>query len=246
MTEKSENESTFADTEKPAFDKDVKDEPFESLRQSNEEAQRHIKTIESENRAFREKMRDLEATLAAKEIEASTIGDLMQRIEDERTRETNNTSEPTAPRLEDLVTQVKEEVFADLSAQQTVQLEESNWDRSLQMLEEKYGDDFRKVVDDAAAELDMSVKQMEELARTSPAALMGLVDKDSNKMPQHTTSTINTGAASAQSGTEINDQYWLEIRNKDPRKWRDLETQKAYWRYLREKINKEKQNQSVT
>jgi len=204
----------------------------DGLRKSNQHAQKHIKDLESETAT----MRDEIAGLKTKLEQASTVEEIMQRI-DNNTFDQTTVSEQTAPQVAQLVEQVKEEILGDLSLAERERLESDNWARANNLLRERYGEKYSDFVDSRARELHMTVDQMRELARTAPEAVVALVDKEEKGSPAPTTSSINTGAVSNQTeNATYNMDYFRKIRAENPRLWRNMDFQKQYWQYLKDNV----------
>ena len=202
------------------------------LKKSNQHAQQHIKTLESETATMRQEIEGLKSKLEG----ASTVEEIMQRIDQNKFDQTTM-SEQTAPQVAQLVEQVKEEILGDLSSAERARVESDNWAKANALLREKYGDKYSDFVDSRARDLQMTVDQMRELARTAPEAVLALVDTEDKHSPAPTTSSINTGAVSNQTeNATYSMDYFRKIRAENPRLWRNIDFQKTYWQYLKDNV----------
>jgi len=202
------------------------------LKKSNQHAQTHIKTLESETATMRAEIEGLKGQLE----QANTLDEIMERINN-NTFDQTTTSEQTAPQVAQLVEQVKEEILGDLSSAERERVETNNWTKANEMLREKYGDKYSDFVDSRARELQMTVDQMRELARTAPEAVIALLDKETTGSPAPTTSSINTGAVSNQTeNATYNMDYFRKVRAENLRLWRNMDFQKQYWQYLKDNV----------
>ena len=176
MTDQNSGEPTpafgAADDKPASTESEVKfgKDDLDKILKQNYHAQEHIKTLETESEAAKLKLQDLESKLAS----ASTIDDLLDNMQN---MPQNNSPESTAPQFnqEAMISQLKEEVFSELSQAQLKAVEDTNWEESKKMAEERYGKEFASYVDTKATEMDLSNEQVEALAKTSPKAFMELL-----------------------------------------------------------------------
>lgn len=155
------------ETTTPVFGK----EDLEKVLKQNQHGQDHIRRLESETAEMREQIRQLQQELS----NSRSIDELLSEIRQQNT-ESHEPGSTTPPVDENkLLEKLKSQVFADLSAAEQANLEQSNWQQSKTLLQERHGDGWASYVDSRAEELDMSIKDLESLAKTSPKAFIELV-----------------------------------------------------------------------
>lgn len=214
-----------------------KDE-VERILNQNRHAQDHIKTLESETAAMRAELQALREEL----VKSKTIDDLLSGIR----QPDSNQPGPTAPQIdqERLLKTLKDEIFKDLTAAQQQALERQNWEKSVTTLRERHGDGFATYVDQRAQELNIPVKKLEELAKTSPDAFVELV---SPRGPRSAAPT--TGSTSAPINIDKETEAYftkisvLRLKNtpegrEAKRAWDDPDFQRRYRMWVIEKAKK--------
>lgn len=220
----------------PSFGKD----DIEKVLSQSRHAQDHIKTLETETATLRTELRVLQEEVA----KSRSIDDLIAAMQQDQG--TNSTG-PKAPQLDqqELLTKLKQEVFRDLSTSQQQALEQKNWQQSISVLKERFGDKFGHQVDKRAEELGMPIEQMEIMAKTSPAAFIELVA--GVKTTRTPAPTMGSQSAPYNSEADIEVMYARVIRlktsnspeGKEARKtWGDPEFQKQYRAHILSKAKK--------
>jgi hypothetical protein len=211
-------------------------EDLEKVLNQNRHAQDHIKTLESETAAMRAELQRLQEELAR----SRSIDELLDAMR----QQDHNEPGPTAPQLnqEELLKTLKNEVFRDLTLAQQREIEVKNWNQSVEMLRQRHGDGFASYVDKRAAELNIPVEKMEELAKTSPKAFIELVSPGASRSAAPTTGSYKSSPIDADAETEamfikINT---LRFRNtpegkEAKRTWDDPDFQRRYRLWILER-----------
>lgn len=160
-------------------------EDIQKILNRNSNAQSHIKTLESETAQMRDEIQRLTDELNR----SRSIDDLLEAMQ----QQSNEPNSPgsTTPQLDknELLADLKKEVFNELSQAQRAELEERNWQETEQLLRQKYGERYGFYVDERAKELDMTNDEMESLARIKPKAFMELIGEKTTKTPSPTQSS---------------------------------------------------------
>lgn len=195
-------QTTSSDKSEVSFGK----EDIEKILKQNSNATNHIKTLESETAEMRRQIKELQEELS----KSHTIEELLSY--ERQTNSQNSEPGSKTPQLneQELLAKLKAEVFNDLTQAQQKSLEEQNWGEANRLAQEKFGEKYRSYVDQKAKELDISVKEMEQYARTSPKVFMQLLGGSTGtKQPQPTRSTQNLNLNST---PDISVQYATLIR----------------------------------
>jgi len=181
-------------------------EDLSKILKQNANAQTHIKTLESETATLRNELQALRNELA----KARTIDELLN---DSRQSNDSGLTGSTTPQLDAqaLLAKLKEDVFSELTQAQRQAVEAENWETSISTLKARYGDRYAAYVDSRARELDMSIDDMESLARTKPKAFMELVDKKGTGIPSP---TIPSQRSALMGDVDMGAQYSKLVRLK--------------------------------
>lgn len=221
------------------------EEDIEKILSRNSHAQQHIRTLESETAELRQQLQQLQEELG----KSKSIDDLLEamRQQDEET----NMPGSTAPQLDknELLAQLKEDVFAELNQAERARLEQQNWQETERLLREKYGEKYGFYVDERAKELDMTNEEMEALARTKPKVFMELIGERQSKAstPSPTQSSERSTPRYGDADIEIEFRRVAQLR-KNPmteegreaaRRWADPGFQARYRQHILEKARKE-------
>lgn len=167
-----------------------------------------IETLKGETKELRTKVDELSQQVS----QARTIDELMERVKDYN--EPSDQSGQTGPRLDEdkLLSKLEERVFGKLTAQQKLSLEEQNWNASVQLLQEKYGDKYTDYVRQRSVDLSVPIEELDRLAKTSPKALLELVagpQQKSNMQP-----TTPSQRTPSNSGSKTPDEEYFAKINK--------------------------------
>ena len=212
---------------------------IQKIVKQNLNAQEHIKNLESETKQYREQLSELQNELT----KSRTIDELLESIQQQNT----DTPGPTAPQInkEELLNELKAEVFRDLSAAQQSALEEQNAAEAVRAAEELYGEGYKSYVQQKAADLGVSLEQMEQYAKTSPKVFMELLGGQKSQTP---TPTIGNQTLPPSNDSDIEARYkrvsTLRLMNTPEgiearRLWESDEFQSQYRRHVLEKAQKE-------
>lgn len=164
------------------------EDQLQKILKQNSHAQDHIKNIENENAELRERILSL-----SKELEQSTqFDDLLEGLASQG--RSSNTSEQTAPVLDknQLLRELKNEIFNELTAAQTKALEEQNMIAAKNYLTERFGDNVSKEMSVIAEELSLSPQYIDQLASTSPKAFEKMIESVRPKTNKTTFSPTQT------------------------------------------------------
>lgn len=202
-------------------------EQLEQILKQNSHAQNHIKQIEEDNRKLREQLQGL-----SKELETSTqFDDLLAGLASSKS--STNSSEQTAPLLDknQLLSELKAEIFNELSNSQRAAMEEENLRASIQTAQQKFGAGYEKELLNLAQELDLTPEYLESLARTSPKAFATVIGNSKTKTPF--SPTINSFRTEPLNSTDLDISRVAKARNLNTpegreaeRQWRDPEFQR--------------------
>lgn len=146
-------------------------EDIQKMLKQNANAQEMIKTLKEENAQYRGQLTDLQ-----KDLENSrSFDDLISAMGTQDI--TTSLPESTAPQLDpkELLSQLKEEIFNDLTQAQVRSAQEANIQESLKAVKERFGDNYEQRLTELGSELGLSNEYMDQLAATSPKAFMQLV-----------------------------------------------------------------------
>jgi len=185
----------------------VHDENVDLLRKRLRDKDEFIETLKGETKEFRDRIASLESQLQ----QARTIDELMERVSERH--EPSQSSEPTAPRLDEdsLLTKLEERVFGKLSQKQKQELETQNWNVAVAGLQEKYGEKYADFVRARADELAVPIEEMDRLAKTSPKALLELVSGQQQRTTMQPTTPSQRTSQGSQSQEKLNDEYFDKI-----------------------------------
>jgi len=231
-----DNQSLFSDDNQDKGEPSFSQEDISKILKQNANAQEHIKNLETETAQFRSQIRELQEELQ----KAKSIDDLLDGLQ-----QPNDTPGTTSPQIDEtqLLNKLKEEVFRDLSAAQQQALEEQNAAEAVRAAQEKFGDGYKSYVQQRAQELDLSLEQIENYARTSPKVFMELLGTPKGQTPSPTTGSLS---APIDSDADIEAKYrrisTLRLMNTPEgiearRTWENPEFQAQYRRHILEKAS---------
>jgi len=189
-------------------------------------AQAHIKTLESETAQYRQELARLQEEMA----HAKTIEELLAR------REEDSTNRTTPVDVDGLATKVKEEVFSTLTEREQVAKQQANLNASIEAVKKVHGEKYSEAVRNRASELNMTTKQMEDLAKSSPGAFQQLMNVQSNRMPAPTSSSTSSNVAPSESGEQLSSEYFMKVRRENRKLWDSSEFQRKYRQYLNDNV----------
>lgn len=181
-------------------------ENVEVLKKRLNDKDSFIETLKSETKEYRDRIQQLESQLQ----QAKTIDELLERVKE---YEPSDTSEPTAPRLDEdkLLSKLEERVFGKLSQKQRETVETQNWNESVSKLQEKFGDKYIDYVRNRATELAVPIEEMDRLAKTSPRAFMELVTGQQQRATTQPTTPSQRTSSAMQSQEKHNEEYFDRI-----------------------------------
>ena len=139
------------------------------------------------------------------------------------TKDKGGTGEENTTRDPDELQALIDKALTERERTNTVQ---QNISQANSKLEEQYGTEAQKVVQDRAQELGMSMDRLKELAGESPTAFMRLMGeapkKESNSIPQ---GTLNTAAGFTDGQKERNFRYYQELRRNNRSQYNSRQVQ---------------------
>lgn len=185
----------------------IPEENVELLKKRLKDKDDFIETLKGETKDYRDKIQQLEAQLQ----QAKTIDELLDAV---KNNEPSDTSEPTAPRLDEdkLLSKLEERVFGKLSQKQKETLEEQNWNESVTKLQEKFGEKYIDYVRNRATELKVPIEEMDRLAKTSPIAFMELVSGQQQRTTSMQPTQSNQRSSQTNQGSgQQNEEYFDKI-----------------------------------
>jgi len=199
--------TTTASTDSATTTITVPDENVELLKKRLRDKDEFIETLKSETKDFRDRIASLESQLQ----QARTIDELLDRVS--QTHEPSQSSEPTAPRLDEdsLLTKLEERVFGKLSQRQKQDLEEQNWKATVASLTQAYGDKYADHVRARADELSIPIEEMDRLAKTSPKALIELVSGQQQRSTMQPTTPSQRTSQGSMNQEKLNEEYFDKI-----------------------------------
>ena len=211
---------------------------IQKIVKQNLNAQEHIKRLESETKQYREQLSELQNELS----KSRTIDELLEGIQQQ-----NETPGPTAPQInkDELLNELKAEVFRDLSAAQQAALEEQNAAEAVRAAQERYGEGYKSYVQERATDLGVSLEQMEQYAKTSPKVFMELLGGQKVQTP---TPTMGNQTLPPNQDTDIEATYkkvaTLRLMNTPEgiearRLWESNEFQAKYRQHILDKAEKQ-------
>ncbi len=199
----------------------ITSEDLEALQTRDVAAQAHIPQLESENKELRDKVVDLETSLA----NATSLDEVMKKITD-RGDGTSNDIDAGA------VTQIVERA---LDQRQTKQTQEDNWTSVMNTLTELYGDwkTADTKVQERAKELDIELDDVTTMAKNNPKAFLSLfktptASSDSSSGVRSAGSGQKT--AELPSGNERDAAFYKKMRIENPKQYWSLDTQAQFRR----------------
>lgn len=236
-------------TEQPNQGSDTPEVKFgrddvESLMKQNRDAQDFIKQLKDETASMRSEIKVLQEEVS----KSKTIDELFDRY-GQQNENTELTGQKT-PQLDEqaLLAKLKEDVFKDLSQAQQAELQQRNWNESVRLLKEKFGDGFATYVDTRANELGMSNSDIEAMARTHPKAFVELVGGGSKmRNPEPTRSSQSTLYSDPANDLEVRYARVSRLRRnitteegrEAARQWSDPTFQDKYRQHILEKAQRE-------
>lgn len=215
-------------------------EDVQKLMKMNHDAQDFISQLKTETSELRSEVDKLQEELS----KSKTIDDLMEH--QQRSFESELTEQKT-PQLDEgaLLAKLEERVFDNMSKREQQSLQESNWEQSKSLAKDQFGDGYVDYVTNKAKELDISVKDMEQYAKTSPKVFMELLG-GKTKPTSPTSSNINFPLSDNADAAEQEFQKVARLqRNLNTeegreahRLWKDPEWQAKHRMRILEGLNK--------
>jgi hypothetical protein len=205
---------------------------IDAILKRDQNAQTHIKTLESEAQQYRDLIAKYELELQEKR----KIDDVLERIQQSNASATRN-EEPTAPvvNVDELIDSARQRVMDDLTAQERAAKENENLQHAHESLRGQFGDNYKDVVKERAAELNLPLSEIDRLGKTSPTALVSLLRGQTSSMPKPSTGSVSGLPSNQGDGLEQFTKLYRENRND----FYKPEVQKEYRKAILEKAKKE-------
>lgn len=181
----------------------------ETIAKGKLEADAHIAQLEAQLAGMREDMAKQEY---AKELLAKLEGTEGQTSQASSSTQTSATSENTTSETVDLDKLLEEK----LAAREAASKAEGNSKRVEEGLVKAFGTEARTVVQNKAKELNMSLSQLEGLAKESPDAFLRLVGADTAKKTPSITPTSNFNITPNENTTSRSWSDLQELRKTKP------------------------------
>lgn len=159
---------------------------LDAMKNSYENQESHINTLETERAADRQRIQELEAKVS----QASTVDELLERIQSGRQVEGGSDID-----INQIAQQVASQVESGLQAKELEGRQDNNWKKVSDTLTAAYGDKVDEQVKAIAKTHDMSWDDAVAMARTRPTIFLSLFKgMDSVQQVAPTSGTINTSA----------------------------------------------------
>lgn len=179
-----------------------------------------------------EQLRKENEELKALAEKASTLEDIVAKIERKATEPTNvnaqsdqggaNDSETKNPVSEDDLQSLVEKALTKREQEATAT---QNFQQVVSQLQDSYGDNMNEVVQKKAGELGLSVARLQEIAKESPTAFFSIVGEKPKEFKNMTQGTIRTESVNTQPSGKRNNKFYQELRKSNPRQFNQLQDQ---------------------
>lgn len=183
------------------------------LQKRVDDSQSFINQLKTENAEMRSTLDAMHDKLS----QQSNVDDLLSELRNKNSQ-TTETPDPVDPNT------VAQMVRSELRA-------EDNMTRVQRELLQAHGDDYNKIVVQEAQKMGMSLEQLNEMATTTPDAVIRLFGKkeQTQSYSAPSGSTVDAQRVAQQVNNETNSlEYFRNLRKTDPRLYSSPEIQKAY------------------
>lgn len=214
---------------------------LQEILKRDEHAQRHITSLEGENKQMREnfdalqsKYSELEARLSAqKRVEELLAGMPTSNNQQPDQGTTNNMNTPTQTfdqaAIDSLIANRMQEFMSK-------QEQDKNFLTAQTELNRIFKDKSDEHVRNVAGKNGLSYESATDLARTNPTLFNNLFINPFKGSQQSGTPAPTSGSQSTSSvpntQQEITMETWNKLRRENPRKWQSVETQKAFHQWF--------------
>lgn len=158
---------------------------WDSVKNSYEHQESHIKTLETERDADRQRISELESKVS----QASTVDELLERIQSGVTTPVDGDID-----MAQITQQVTSQVESVLQAKEQSSMEESNWKQVCDQLTDSFGEKVNEQVQSIASKYNMSWDEAIHMARVKPAIFLSLFGTGVQTSSAPTVGSINTSA----------------------------------------------------
>lgn len=216
---------------------------IDEILKKNEHAQRHISTLEDENKLVRENFATMQERLAELEGQLMSQQKLQELLTGKNTsndqqgsQEENNLSTPTTPLDPNMIDSI---VAQRIEGYMTEKAQEVNFKAAQQSLNEIFKDKADDHVAKVAQENMLSTKDAMALAKSNPTLFNNLFVnpfKKNNTSFSPTKGNESTSSVPNQT-TEITMEHWNKLRRENPQKYFAASTQKEFHKWFHENKN---------
>lgn len=183
--------SSFSQDQGSQDENQLSTDQVAALQQRDTHAQTHITTLETENKAMRDKL----TTLAEKVDKLGDVDSIMEKLS---RAEGNNVD------VADVIAQAQSGVLTTLKTDAAVQLQTDNFKNVSDTLVAQYGDKTDEMVQKACSEHNMSLDSMVALAKDNPKAALALCKVENQIAPQASApSSINSLGLQQQQAPDL-------------------------------------------
>lgn len=184
-------------------------------------------TIEIFKRRMDEATAEIERLRQENTSRANTeelVDQLMQRFAN---RETNPAGQNNPPTVD--LTQIESLVSSKIQQNELSKRQAENFNFVKGKLQERYGDNYKKVIAEQIAEMEMTDEELSEMARNKPRILLKTLglDQEQQQQPFQSPPRSNQRADTFTPTTGPKNRTWAyyqELRKKDPNIWFDRKT----------------------
>jgi hypothetical protein len=158
---------------------------WDSVKNSYEHQESHIKTLETERDADRQRISELESKVS----QSSTVDELLERIQ-------SGVAAPIDGDIDmaQITQQVASQVESVLQAKEQSSMEEGNWKQVCDQLTTSFGEKVNEQVQAIATKYNMSWDEAIHMARVKPAIFLSLFSTGAQSPSAPTIGSINTSA----------------------------------------------------
>lgn len=183
--------------------------------------------------AYIEELKRKIAELEGSKAKEDRLEELLKKIEQKAVAPTPTNTQSTNPggaEGSDTTNVISEKDIQSLVEQTLTQREKENTAKQNiaqvdKGLEDMFGTEAKAKVAERAAQLNLSVKRLQEVAAESPTAFFELMGEKPKQAPNLSNTTIRTDSVTAKPNGTKNWAYYTELRKSNPRLYRDASTQ---------------------
>lgn len=176
---------------------------MESIAKKIEHLDKHVKTLEQENKEYREKISEKEKELQDLQAKSKTIEDVL-KLEEEAVNKQNKLTDKDAI-IAEINSRLESKLVNTIEQRELKKREEENFEKVRQAITQVYGDKTDAYVQSKAKELGLPIEEAVKLAKQSPDAFLRVfVDAKISSGSAPTTSSYNSMAINKKQSQEEN------------------------------------------